>query len=176
MSEATVTEQASIDAQIEALRLELDALGIEYHHKHGVEKLRELYLKAINNAAGSPSAEPAEPVEDPLELLRVIVTCNDPNKREYTGDYFTSGNEVIGLHTKYIPFANEKGWHVPRVIINMMREARVQLFKKTKDSKTGMEISTGYTVPMFTIEVLPNLTKKELEDLALMQARSGSLE
>lgn len=170
MSDLTPEER-----QIEALRLELDALGIEYHHKHGVDKLRTLLLEA-QAAAPEESVAPATLQEDPLELIRVVVYSNDPNKREYTGDYFTSGNEVIGIHTKYIPFANEEGWHVPRVLLNMMKEQTVQLFKKVKDPRTGMETSEGYIVPAYNIKELPNLTKKELETLAKQQARANAID
>lgn len=104
------------------------------------------------------------------ELVRVIVTCMNPNKREYDGEIFCAGNRIIGTHKKFVPFDVE--YHVPRVIYNMIKERECQVFVTRRDDK-GRQIREGKLIREFNVTVLDPLTPTELKELAQRQAMAN---
>lgn len=177
-----MNEEKVIDTQDEltVLKARADQLGISYHPSIGVEKLREKVNAALDDSHVAPSAgEPAQETKAPtrmskkqeaLKLVRVRVTCMNPNKREWEGELFTGGNSVIGSHTKYVPFDTE--WHVPQVILNIIKQRQCQVFVTTKDGR-GNRIRKGKLIKEFAVEILPPLTEQELKELAQRQAMAA---
>jgi hypothetical protein len=116
-------------------------------------------------------------VREKMKLVRLRITNLDPKKKNIPGEIFTVANKYIGTVRKYIPFgeATENGYHVPYCIYEMLK-ARKFLHIRTVKAKHGRgeRVETSY-VPEFALEVLPNLTEKELKELARMQAaKKGS--
>ena len=109
------------------------------------------------------------------ELIRIRVTCMNPNKREWDGEIFTTGNSTLGTLKKYVPFNADEGWHVPRAIYNQIIERQCQIFVTKKDSR-GNTTKEGKLIKEFAVEVLPNLTVEELEELARKQAMARSID
>lgn len=109
------------------------------------------------------------------EMLRIRVTCMNPNKKAWEGELFTCANSAVGTFKKFVPFDNEAGWHVPRIIVNMMKAKRCQIFVHTKD-KRGRKVTTGKLIREFAIEILDPLTAEALSDLKQQQAMSGSID
>lgn len=107
------------------------------------------------------------------ELIRIRLSCMNPNKKEWEGEMFTVSNNVVGTHKRYIPFNSEDGWHVPRIIYNVLVNRKCQIFVTKRDAK-GNRVRRGKLIKEFSIEVLPNLTTNELSDLAKKQAVSRS--
>lgn len=107
-------------------------------------------------------------------LVRVIVSCRNPSKKEWQGEFFTVSNSVIGTIKKYVPFDTEEGWHVPVALYNMIKERQYQHFYKVKVD--GKEVTRGKLVPEFNVQLLPQLTKAELQELAQRQAITRSIE
>ena len=106
-----------------------------------------------------------------LKLVRIRITCLDPKKKDLPGEIFTVANKFIGTVRKYVPFGEvtENGYHVPFCIYTMLKNRKF-LSIRTKKSKNGTDqVETSY-VPEFAIEVLPQLTSKELRELAIQQA------
>jgi hypothetical protein len=99
------------------------------------------------------------------------VTCMNPNKREWEGEIFTTGNMVVGTFKKYVPF--ETVWHVPQIILTMMRQRKCQVFHTVTDKRTGTKSRRGKMVNEFAVEVLPELSDTELQDLAQRQAMAN---
>lgn len=116
-------------------------------------------------------------VREKMKLVRLRITNLDPKKKNIPGEIFTIANKYIGTVRKYIPFgeATENGYHVPYCIYEMLK-SRKFLHIRTVKAKHGRgeRVETSY-VPEFALEVLPNLTDKELKELARMQAaKKGS--
>lgn len=107
-------------------------------------------------------------------LVRIIVSCRNPSKKEWQGEFFTVSNSVIGTIKKYVPFDTEEGWHVPVALYNMIKERQYQHFYKVKVD--GKEVTRGKLVPEFNVQLLPQLTKEELQELAQRQAITRSIE
>lgn len=114
-----------------------------------------------------------------LKLIRVRITCMNPAKKEWEGEIFTVGNATIGTVKKFIPFNAEEGWHIPSIMLEMLRERKCQIFvtKKTAGPKAGaVSVREGKLIREFAIEVLPPLTDAEMADLAQRQAMSGAIQ
>lgn len=154
--------------ELENLRVQARELGISFHPNTGAEKLSAAIAEQTKKA-DEPTKKEEAPVNakrknEALKLVRVIISSNDPNKRDQEGEFFSAGNSVIGTITKYVPFNNNAGWHVPNMILNTIRDKKIQRFKKVRNAG-GVEIKTPVYGPAYTIQELPPLTKKELEEL-----------
>ncbi|WP_289100981.1 hypothetical protein [uncultured Marinobacter sp.] len=174
MSEDNVTESA-----LDSLKSRADVLGIKYHPNIGEDKLREKIEEAMgatNDEETKPEAEETEGakrrrlIKEASELVRVRVTCMDPNRKEYDGDIFCAGNRITGTFKKYVPFDTE--WHVPRIILKMIKRKQCQVFVSKRDDR-GRPVREGKLINAFNVEELPPLTEEELKKLAQRQAMAA---
>lgn len=177
------TADLIVPDELTSLKSRADLMGITYHPSIGVDKLREKIAAAM--AGTEDKAETTEDetegqrrnrqIKEASKLVRIRVTCMNPNKKDWDGEFFTVGNAVVGGFTKYVPFNAEEGWHVPQIIYNHLVERQCQIFVNRKTSKGGT-IREGKLIKEFAIEVLPQLSEEELKELARRQAMAGSLE
>ena len=173
--ETTVVEPTELDA----LKERADLLGISYHPSIGLDKLREKVNAAVTSEGDgktedegkasnmSETSTRSQKRKDAAELVRVRITCMNPNKREWEGELFTAGNRVVGTFKKMVPFDVE--WHVPRIILNMIQSRKCQVFHTVTDGR-GNKTRKGKLIKEYSVEVLPSLTEKELKELAQRQA------
>lgn len=172
-------KKAEDTAQLDFLKRKADTLGITYHPNIGMAKIKErlkehLALEAAKEEDAKKDTTPVSAVskvkspqqlarEDATKLIRCIVTCMDPMKKNYEGEIFTSGNSVIGTVRKMIPFGKE--YHVPQILFNMLKEKKYQTFSEIKDDK-GRKIKRGQMLPAYALNILPDLTAKEIKAIA----------
>lgn len=189
MSDVDTDEVLVVPDELAALKARADLLSVKYHPSISLEKLR---IKVNASVEGVPVVEP-EPVVPPVvvaetdtqrrvrcrreatELIRVRITCMNPAKKEWEGELFTCGNSLVGSFTKFIPFNNEEGWHVPRIILNQIEDRQCQVFVSVRDTR-GNTTRKGKLIKEFAVEVLPTLTATELSELARKQAMSNSID
>lgn len=172
------------------LRELADSLGISYTARTSVETLQKKINELTNPVEPSTlkvdeilqAEAPVKPkslrqhlYDTEMALVRVRVTCLDPKKKELRGEFITVCNNHLGTVRKYVPYNDdqEDGWHIPKCIYTVLKEATFLSVRSVKDKKTGQENLTSSYVPQYVIEVLPPLTKKELSDLAAAQAAAG---
>lgn len=166
--------------ELSALKARADLLGISYHPSIGLEKLRDKVNAALasgEQSEGSVKDDAAERIElqnKAAELVRIRVTCMNPAKKEWEGEIFTTGNSVVGTFKKFVPFNADEGWHVPRIILEMIQQRQCQIFTTVK-SKNGVAVRQGKLIKEFAVEILPPLTEEELKDLAQRQAMAGNI-
>ena len=110
--------------------------------------------------------------QEALALVRIRLTCMNPAKKEWDGEIITTGNSLVGTVTKYVPFNAEEGWHVPQIMLEVLRNRQCQVFY-TERTKNGIAVRKGKLIREFAIEVLPALTERELKDLAQRQAMAA---
>lgn len=185
--EMNVTEnQDGLPSELDLLKQRADQLGVQYHPNIGVEKLREKVTAALENSTPETPDEPevvAAPAaaltvseqrlavkQDATKLVRIRVACMNPNKKEWTGEIFTVSNKVVGTLRKFVPFNQE--WHVPAMILKMMKRRQCQIFVNDVD-RLGNKIRTGKLINEFAIEELPPLSPTEIRDLAQRQAMAA---
>lgn len=174
--------------ELDTLKARAKMLGIKFHPNISLDTLRE----RVNSSASEDQQLEGDvmstaPAEDGREtkmqrrnrlyaeankLVRIRVSNMNPHTREHAGSYYTVSNSVVGTFTKYVPFDNEEGWFVPSIIYKHMKERECQIFVNAKDGK-GRDIRKGKMVPELSIELLPDLTVQELQDLAQRQAMAA---
>lgn len=110
------------------------------------------------------------------KLVRVVVTCMNPDKREWHGEVFTVGNAVIGTIKKFVPFNNEEGYHVPQAILTQIQNRKYQHFVKKPIPGTRQTKLIPTMSREFNVQILPPLNKKELDELARKQALNHSID
>lgn len=193
MSEHDTESASPAQDELSALKARADLMGVGYHPSIGLEKLREKVNAKLTGdgesdtkTASKNKDKPAAAVESAAqiharkrreanELVRIRVTCMNPNKAEWEGEIFTAGNSLVGSVTKFVPFNAEDGWHVPRIIYSQIVERQCQTFVTTRDAR-GNSSRKGKMIREFAVEVLPPLTAEEIAELARVQAMRRSID
>lgn len=180
------TDQGEIPEQDERAALEARAkvLNISYHTNISTEKLRERVNAAISGTRDQDSERPAKDESDVARrsrlkkkasrLIRVRIHCNDPAKKDWPGEYITVGNNAVGTYRKYVPYNQDEPFHLPEIIVNALREKRVQVFA-TKKSKNGIPVRESKSIAAYAIEIVQPLTEEELAQLANSQMARNAL-
>jgi hypothetical protein len=163
-------------SELDTLRARADLMGIEYRHNTGVSKLRKLVeakLEPVEEVAENVGLTKSQRVaklrKEALALVRVRITCMNPNKKNIEGEFFSTGSAALGTFKKYVPFDAPDGWHVPTIIYNMLKERKCSVFY-SHTASNGKKSRKSKLVPEFSIELLPQLTSEELRNLARQQA------
>lgn len=179
-----------VEDELTVLKERADVLGIKYHTSISAAKLKEKIeahlagTKPADQAAGSEDAPqgetPAEKIlrlkKNMLALVRVRLSCLNPAKKEWEGEIITVGNAVIPSLKKFVPFTgHDDGYHLPRMMLNQLRERQCQVFHTVKDDR-GNKVRRGKLIKEFAIEELPPLTPEELKDLAQRQAVAQAID
>jgi hypothetical protein len=178
--------------ELDTLKFRADKLGIKYHPSIGLDKLRDKVNGALT---GEPVAEEESPAaeatgsadketegqrrkrlkKDAAKLVRVRISCMNPNKREWDGEIFTVSNKVVGTFKKFVPFNLDEGYHIPHMIYEQLLARQCQIFVTVKDER-GNKVRKGKLIKEFNVEVLPPLTPAELKELARKQALARSID
>ena len=191
----------SVENELEELKELADTLGVKYHPSIGLENLRAKLDEA--DTAPKPDPEDGEEEEDfppiaatakatpkqineakgktvkekALKLVRIRIACMNPNKVGYTGELFSTGNRYTGRIKKFVPYDTD--WHVPYMLLKMIQGKQCQVFVKKKirtDSGAMVETTQGKLIREYAVEILPDLTKEELDALAKRQLAARGTE
>jgi hypothetical protein len=188
MSDLDLTHDNSAEmaaVELEALKTKADQLGVTYHPSISAAKLSEKIKKHLEGSTETVSLtkEPAHETPgqlakriqmEALKLVRVNITCMDPQKTEHDGEIFTVGNSVIPTQRKFVPFNTPNGFHIPQIMLDMLKAKECQVFY-TERNASGNSVRKAKQIRAFSIEILPPLTDKELKELAASQAASGMI-
>ena len=113
-----------------------------------------------------------------MRLIRVRITNMDPKKKDLPGEVVTVANEYLGTVRKFVPFGEvtEDGYHIPYCIYKQLLSRKFLNIRTYKDRKNNNQIKVEqHWAKEFSIEVLPPLTKEELNHLAVAQTAAGGL-
>ena len=113
----------------------------------------------------------ARMIKDARKLVRIVVTCMNPNKRDWEGEMYTVSNSIVS-ESKFVPFNNEEGWHVPQILLDHMQDRECQIFYTKKNSR-GDKTKHGKLIKELGIRILPPLSLQELDELAQRQAMAA---
>lgn len=113
-----------------------------------------------------------------LRMIRVRVQSLDPSDAQLNGTIITARNKYTGKISKYVPFASEvsNGYYVPKIILDHMAELKFPRRVEKKGAKFGIKQYQTIMSPKYSIETLPHLTKKDIEELAAAQRASGAID
>ena len=189
LNEENQDAEVIVQDELDALKARANLLGVKFHPSISLEKLREKVNAAVTSegeaeeAPNTPSETKEETIgekrkrlkTEALKLIRIRLTCLNPAKKEWEGEIITVGNSLIGSVKKFVPFNADDGWHVPHVIYQHLKERQCQIFQTATDAR-GNKVRKGKLIKEFAIEVLPPLTKEELEELARRQAMAKAID
>lgn len=169
--------------ELAKLKVEAESLGVSFHPNIGLETLQARIDEAKEALALADAPVPQEETSAQKRsrkakaaraLVRVLINCNDPAKREWPGEVITVSNSVIGSIKRYIPYNSDAPTHIERALLNTLLEKRVQSFSQ-KPGKNGIPQPKARTIPAYSITIMPALTEAEVEALAKSQAMRGVL-
>lgn len=185
-----------IPDELTLLKERATLMGIQFHPSIGVatlaakieaalasEQTAKLDDKANTNIPDPASVMPVESEsqrnqrlrKEATKLVRINLTCMNPAKKDWPGEFISVGNSIIGTIKKYIPFNATAGYHVPHMIFEELKERQCQVFN-TITLPNGNKTQKSKLIKEFAIEVLPNLTPEEIQELARKQAITNSVE
>ena len=113
-----------------------------------------------------------------MRLIRLRITCLNPNKKDIPGEIITVANKYMGTVRKYVPFGEktDNGYHVPYCIYKFLKAKKFLSIRSYRDRMTNRMVQEHRLVPEFALEVMTPLTDKELADLAKAQLAAGSID
>jgi len=174
-------EELRIEIEKEEMGLLKDRakmLGITFPNNIKLATLREKVNEAL--AGGSEPKKNIDTIgkdkikKEASKLIRIRLTSNDEKDREADGVLINVSNDIVNFK-KFIKF--DVAWHVPNMIYKMLLNKKIQKSrekrKKTHDVGTPAVSRETYSVKKYNIEVLPDLTPKELKALAEDQRRTN---
>ena len=192
--EAEAADQAAAEAAEKAsLRNRARLLGLSVSNNESLASLRTKVGNAIAGIPDEPQKEEAAAEEAPLtptqirnkarqealKLVRIRLVCMNPNKKDLEGEIITVANDLVGETSKYIPYNPDQmadGWHVPQIIYNFLKRRKFTQIKKIRNRVTGLEEVTTRDILEYNIEILPQLSRADLDRLANAQLAAGALE
>jgi hypothetical protein len=177
------------------VRGEADKLGLNYHHRAGVDKIQSLIDNRIGTQVVPVAIVAAEPVQHKVptelvvpmtatkfkqdqlanrrkrcaQLVRVRIQNMNPMKKDWPGEIISTGSARLGTFKKFIPFNNPEPYHIPQIIYDVLKEKECSIFYD-ESSRLGHKVRKSRLVKEYAIEVLTPLTKEQLSDLARTQA------
>jgi|TARA_B110000881_G_C18506417_1_gene479783 hypothetical protein len=177
--------------ELDELKELADTMGVSYHPAIGLEKLKAKMAEADTSVKPVAELEEEEVDSTPvlkkpkkeslknktqaakdraLKLVRIRIACMDPSKQGLPGEIFSTGNKFTGRIKKYVPYDTD--WHVPSMLLKMIQARQTQIFVKKKersDSGAMVETTKGKMVKAYSVEILPDLTQKEIDALGQRQ-------
>jgi len=128
------------------------------------------------NVADTPNRD--EKIVKALTHIRCTIMSRDPSKQTFKAEIISFSNDLIGDIKYRVDFNTET--HIPYCIYRVLKDKKVNIFDPDMVSGSPLtgQVSGGYnTIEAYNINVLPPLTKKQLEELAKKQKlRSDDLD
>ena len=196
MSEQNQETTVDVKQEREALKARCQLLGIQTQGNQSNETLRALIrAKQDEMDAAARQANPAafdEAVEtsegrtpslreylktEALKLVRVRISCMNPQLAKMGSVIITTGNEYTGTVRKVVFFGEktENGYHIPQIILNVLQRRKFQQVVEERNHK-GHLVPRARWMKEFNIEILPSLTQKELNALKDRQLATNSID
>ena len=175
--------------ELTVLKERATKMNLKFHPNIGLDTLR-LKVKEAMEGDKPPEPQDDSPIVKKDEttgekrvrltkkasrLVRVNVTCMNPNKKEYEGEIFTVSNSFVGTHKKFIPFNTTDGWHIPHIIYQQIINRKCQVFV-TKKGPNGQKTRKGKLIKEYSVAVLPDLSQEEIDQLEIKQAVGNSID
>lgn len=172
-------------------------MGVQFSNNIGLESLKERIrakmedeeqatnTETVPELKSSDEATPAKRktlrqhlIEENMKLVRLRITNLDPKKKDLPGEIITVANEHLGTVRKYVPYGEvtDNGYHVPYCIYKALKARKFLNIRTFKDRQNQNQIRVEQNwAQEFALEVLPQLTKEEIQKLAAAQSAAGGL-
>lgn len=191
-------QETAMDAkqEREALKARCQLLGIQTQGNQSNDTLRALVrakqdemdaaARQANPAAFDVAVETSEGrtpslreylKTEALKLVRVRISCMNPQLAKLGSVIITTGNEYTGTVRKVVFFGEktENGYHIPQIILNVLQRRKFQQIVEER-SHLGHMVPRARWMKEFNIEILPSLTQKELNALKDRQLATNAID
>ncbi len=196
MSEQNQETTVDVKQEREALKARCQLLGIQTQGNQSNDTLRALIrakqdemdvaARQANPAAFDEAVETSEGrtpslreylKTEALKLVRVRISCMNPQLAKMGSVIITTGNEYTGTVRKVVFFGEktENGYHIPQIILNVLQRRKFQQVVEERNHK-GHLVPRARWMKEFNIEILPPLTQKELNALKDRQLATNSID
>ena len=196
MSEQNQETTVDVKQEREALKARCQLLGIQTQGNQSNETLRALIrakqdemdaaVRQANPAAFDEAVETSEGrtpslreylKTEALKLVRVRISCMNPQLAKMGSVIITTGNEYTGTVRKVVFFGEktENGYHIPQIILNVLQRRKFQQIVEERGHQ-GHMVPRARWMKEFNIEILPPLTQKELNALKDRQLATNSID
>lgn len=165
-------------------------MGIPFSPNIGEDKLAEK-IKEVEEGSkpkltkeeedtGLYNDEPTAPVrmsknelrahkrKEALKLVRVLIVPMDPLRVQLEGEMITGGNSLVGSIAKYVHFNTENGYHIPQIILEILKERKYVHHYTVKNSK-DQDVNRHKLMPAYNITILDPLTQSQIDRLGADQ-------
>jgi len=174
-----MTEEIEVPSELASLKQIADNMGIKYSPNIGVEKLKGK-IEGAKEAVSTPTkitslakSSYRQVKLDATKLMRIRVVNMDPTQKSWKGVWAMGANKATGTLKKFVPFNVE--YHLESFLYKILRDKKWRETYEVSDGKGG-KIKKNRFVPSMNIEVLPDLTPKELQQLADDQRKRGAID
>lgn len=172
IEEETNTE----NEDFQLLKDEADMMGISYSPNIGFETLRErVNAKKLAGKTEVTSLSKEERIRQAAyleahKLVRCVIACLNPSKQSLTSEHMIVSGEYFGTIKRQVPLGSStsEGWHIENAIYQHMKDKKFTKIE-TRKNESGRDEQRAYSVPEYTIVVLPPLTEEELDKLKRRQ-------
>ena len=110
--------------------------------------------------------------KEATQLVRIRIACMNPLKGAMTAEQFSVGNGRIGFLKKVVPFNVEAGWHVPKMIVDHIRQKKFISHFEVKVN--GKKVNKHKLIPEYSVEILDPLTAEEMQELKQRQLMAAA--
>jgi len=169
-------EEPSIPSEIDSLKQTADNMNIKYSGNIGIDALKAKIAAKQPVKAAEPVGKGARMValkREATRLVRIRVANMSPHEKSWKGTWAMAANKAVGTLKKFVPFNVD--YHLEHFLFEVIRDKKWREEYEISDGKGG-KVKKNRFVPCYTIEVLPDLTPKELQALADDQKKRGSIE
>lgn len=188
----------STKTERETLLERAELLGLDFKKNISTENLRNLVNNKVTGEDSEPEEEEEEEVvevkskkaepkakkvktdaeikgeaitklrKEMTKLRRVIVSCNDPDMQDYeTTPIMHVSNSLVNLPKMAIPLNVE--WHIPQAYYDELKTQTCGIKVKSKTGAAQVMTTVRKEIKRYSIQDLPDLTGKELEELRQAQ-------
>lgn len=174
-----IIDDGSLQDELETQKAQAELLGVEVTEEDTAESIAEKIVKAVNSDKSHNVVEEKVSLTTKMTetakahaLVRCRITCLNPTKSAFEGEIFTVGNDFIPPIRRYVPF--NKVWHVEAFLLEVIK-GRTFLYMPQKPATSGSQgfgsdFQQRELRPEFSVEILPQLTEEELEQMRIEQS------
>jgi len=138
-------------------------------------KLAGTSAKSLLRSKMTPQQLTVDIMKEANALVRCSVTCLDPSKKDMSGTVMGVRNSKIPLNKHFVPY-DGKITHLPKILINHLKEKEFQSFSLIEDPVSGEKVRRSRIGKMFSVAIMEPLSKSELNELAETQRATGAFE
>ena len=148
--------------ELETVKSQLELLGVKYHHNAKLETLATLLKEELakkEETNPTPAADLKRSVrEQVLKPVLVNITCLNPHKKTWRGEFFAFGNSVVGKCRDFVPYNCEDGKNIwiPQMLVNVLKERRFLHTTSLTERERGSSSAAHRLdwLPEFSVEIL----------------------